>query len=56
MEFVTYLKSLEAKLEPYIETQKQQILLMKLQPELRQLITNHQTVPTSRLELAQLAT
>jgi hypothetical protein len=56
MEFVTYLESLEAELDPYTETQKQQILLTKLQPELRRLITNHQTVPTSRLELAQLAT
>ena len=56
MEFVTYLESLEAELDPYTETQKQQILLTKLRPELRRLITNHQTVPTSRLELARLAT
>ena len=55
MEFVTYLERLESELDPYTETQKQQILLTKLRPELRRLITNHQTVPKTRLELARLA-
>lgn len=55
-EFVTYLESLEAELDPYTEIQKQQILLTKLRPELRRRITDHQTVPTSRLELTRLAT
>jgi hypothetical protein len=55
MEFITYLERLESELDPYTETQKQQILLTKLRPELRRLITNHQTVPTTRLELARLA-
>jgi hypothetical protein len=44
-EFVTYLESLEEELEPYTETQKLQILLTKLHPDLRRRITEHQTVP-----------
>jgi hypothetical protein len=55
-EFVTYLESLEEELEPYTETQKLQILLTKLHPDLRRRITDHQTVPTTRLELTRLAT
>ena len=55
MEFITYLERLELELDPYTKTQKQQILLTKLRPELRRLITNHQTVPSTRLELARLA-
>ena len=42
-------------MEPYTEAQQQRILLTKLRPELRRLITNHQTVPTSRIGLARLA-
>lgn len=55
MEFLTYLERLEAEMDPYTEAQQQRILLTKLRPELRRLITNHQTVPTSRIELARLA-
>lgn len=55
-EFVTYLESLEEELEPYTENQKLQILLTKLHPDLRRRITDHQTVPTTRLELTRLAT
>ena len=55
MEFITYLERLELELDPYTKTQKQQILLTKLRPEFRCLITNHQTVPSTRLELARLA-
>lgn len=55
MEFLSYLETLEAQLEPYSEGQKAQALLAGLRPELRAALTNQTTVPETRIELARVA-
>ena len=52
---MTYLERLEAQLPEYSEEHKARTLLSKLRPELRRQVTNGPHIPSTRMELARLA-
>jgi len=55
-QFLTYMETLEAQLDPYTPKQKLYHYYARLQSELRIAITNHNVVPADREDLCNLAT
>jgi hypothetical protein len=53
--YVTYIESLEDELPPYTEEQRRLHLLTTFRPEIRTALTNHQTIPDTRVDLIALA-
>lgn len=54
-DFVAHLETLEAEMEPFTESQKKDMLLTKLRPQLRDQIIAHQSIPETRIEVIRLA-
>jgi hypothetical protein len=54
--FLTYLETLESQMTPYTEEQKLWHYFARLRKDIRLAITDHNLIPTTRRELASLAT